>query len=435
MKFCAALLGSLLLTGSTSAFQTSRGPSAFARHVKPLQAVIDYTENAQRDVYTMDEWASGNGVQKANGFQLTSDNGWDYYAMTTADIPAGTPVLYVPTSMILSAQRISDELGSSLQQAEQFLSSNEAGNQLPLFRLMVKILVEYEKGTQSTFYPWLNSLPRFFANGVSMTDACFECLPPYAAYLSKKEKDNFEKFQQAIQYVSCVSQQSSSNPDIVKWAYNVALTRNTHLSSSCKRITPLADMFNHGAEEDVYIDWDEEGNCIAYASRDIPAGSPLRASLGDPTNPSSLFATYGFLDESSPGTFCKIMHLQDEMSDLNLGFKDCLFYKSGDISQEVYNLVLYSILKFDQQQQAAFFEAVMNGDGDTVSAYHGQYFSYTLDALKEHVNSFLEQLDALQANAQSKDPATHPRVPVILAHNDFVRQTFLAVKANLDTMG
>eukprot|EP00957_Ditylum_brightwellii_P097436 7421027-Ditylum_brightwellii.AAC.1 len=76
--------------------------------------------------------------------------------------------------------------------------------------------------------------------------------------------------------------------------------------------------------------------------------------------------------------------LQDEMSDLNLGFKDCLFYKSGDISQEVYNLVLYSILKFDQQQQAAFFEAVMNGDGDTVSAYHGQYFSYTLDALKEH---------------------------------------------------
>jgi len=64
-----------------------------------------------------------------------------------------------------------------------------------------------------------------------------------------------------------------------------------------------------------------------------------------------------------------------------------------------------------------------------------QYFSYTLDALKEHVNSFLEQLDALQANAQSKDPATHPRVPVILAHNDFVRQTFLAVKANLDTMG
>uniref|UniRef100_A0A7S4SXQ5 Uncharacterized protein n=1 Tax=Ditylum brightwellii TaxID=49249 RepID=A0A7S4SXQ5_9STRA len=169
MKFCAALLGSLLLTGSTSAFQTSRGPSAFARHVKPLQAVIDYTENAQRDVYTMDEWASGNGVQKANGFQLTSDNGWDYYAMTTADIPAGTPVLYVPTSMILSAQRISDELGSSLQQAEQFLSSNEAGNQLPLFRLMVKILVEYEKGTQSTFYPWLNSLPRFFANGVSMT--------------------------------------------------------------------------------------------------------------------------------------------------------------------------------------------------------------------------------------------------------------------------
>ena len=38
-----------------------------------------------------------------------------------------------------------------------------------VFRLMVKVLAEYEKGTDSPFYPWLNSLPRRFYNGASMT--------------------------------------------------------------------------------------------------------------------------------------------------------------------------------------------------------------------------------------------------------------------------
>eukprot|EP00957_Ditylum_brightwellii_P152271 11592887-Ditylum_brightwellii.AAC.1 len=57
-----------------------------------------------------------------------------------------------------------------------------------------------------------------------------------------------------------------------------------------------------------------------------------------------------------------------------------------------------------QQQQAAFFKAVMKSNGDTT-------------------------------NAQSKDLARHPCVPVIFAHNDFVRQTLWAVKGSLDNMG
>lgn len=43
---------------------------------------------------------------------------------------------------------------------------------LPLFRLMVKILAEYERGMESEFYVWLNSMPRVFNNGVSMTGEC-----------------------------------------------------------------------------------------------------------------------------------------------------------------------------------------------------------------------------------------------------------------------
>ena len=78
-----------------------------------------------------------------------------------------------------------NEFGSSLQQAESVLVQIDQGTQarLPLFRLMVKILSEYDAGTNSPWYPWLASLPKQFYNGVSMTDACYDCLPPYAGWL------------------------------------------------------------------------------------------------------------------------------------------------------------------------------------------------------------------------------------------------------------
>lgn len=59
--------------------------------------------------------------------------------------------------------------------------------------------------------------------------------------------------------------------------------------------------FNHGTETEVEISYDGNGDCYAYATYDIPAGSPLRVSYGDPTDPTPLFARYGFLDETSPG--------------------------------------------------------------------------------------------------------------------------------------
>ena len=63
------------------------------------------------------------------------------------------------------------EYGANLVSAEHVLTQLTDGTEkrLPLFRLMVKVLVEYEKGQDSPWFPWLNSLPRLFYNGVSMT--------------------------------------------------------------------------------------------------------------------------------------------------------------------------------------------------------------------------------------------------------------------------
>ena len=112
-----------------------------------------------------------------------------------------------------------------------------------------------------------------------------------------------------------------------------------------------------------------------------------------------------------------------------------MFYKNGEISPEVYDLVLYSILKTDPNfELAPFYDACMNGDEATKNAYHGQYFQYTLDYLKGHVDTTLSELDRLSAKASTYNPQTHPRAPLILQHNAFVKQTFEAVKYNLDSM-
>jgi hypothetical protein len=191
-----------------------------------------------------------------------------------------------------------------------------------------------------------------------------------------------------------------------------------------------------GTFTEVEMSFDEQGNCMVYASTDVPAGSYLRMSYGDPTNPTPLFARYGFLDESSPATFCKLLHMEKEMRTLGYDFYNLLFYKdTGDISPEVYDVVLYSILNSDPINQEGFYEAVIRGDEVTKNAYHQQYLSYTVDELRKHVDGTLRDLDKLTGKARSLDPRTHPRVPVILKHNDFVKETFLRVKANLDQMG
>lgn len=199
----------------------------------------------------------------------------------------------------------------------------------------------------------------------------------------------------------------------------------------------MVDMFNHGTDTEIAISYDDDGNCIAYTTKEVPAGSPLRISYGDPTNPSRLFATYGFLDETSPATFCKMMNIQPTPESVDIGndHSRMLFYKdTGGISQEVWDVVLYHILASNREIQKNFYDAHMAGDDDTKGGIHRHYFLETSTYIKNHVDSFLTTLDTLSAKGDGKDINEHPRLPVILKHNEFVKTTFLAVKANLDPM-
>ena len=408
--------------------------------------LINIDETAPRDVGTLKDWSDACGVQHSGGFQLSTDIGPDYWpdfgmdvsAVTTQELPAGSPVLWVPSQMMLSSSRAYAEFTQQygpdvLEDAEKLLYSLNASDQLRQYYLMLKLLVEYEKGVESPWYPWLNSLPRYYSNAASMTSFCYKCLPPLAAKIAMKERANLNHLSTAKR-VPFLSQETKGSAELWRWAYQIVYTRSFEANIGGIDdlvITPMADCFNHAAESDIDVQYDDEGNCLVQTIRDVPAGSQLRMQYADPTNPSFLFARYGFLDESSPATFCKILlpHVSNELKNMGYSHSRMLFYKDGEVSQEVWDVLLYQLLSSNIKTRRELYKAHMEGDYETKQRLHQQFFPQTSAKLLEHIDGFLGQLDALSAKAAGRDIKDHPRLPLIMRHNEFVRQTFLAVRA------
>jgi hypothetical protein len=440
MKLSACVFLSLFF--ATKAFQHQRSHQlqklACSRNRSSpthLGAYVDINENCPRDIVSMDEWASACGVQRCDGFQLTStdESGLDVGVLTSVDLAAESPVLFIPNEMILSARQAVQEIGR-VEASEKRLVSAKAAEHVPKFYLFLKILQEYEKGDQSSWYPWLNSLPRYYSNGASMTPFCFDCLPPLAGNLAMGERIKFIQFYQALRFVDFLSDEVKGSKELAKWAFAVLYTRGFPTPDGDFRIVPMADMFNHGTQTEAQLYYDEEGNCSVYTTTDVPAGSSLRVSYGDPTNPSFLFARYGFLDESSPATFCKIMvpRPSARLKDIGYDHSRMLFFKdTGDVSEEVWDVLLYQLLESEPNVQEQFYNAHMNGDYQTKAGIHEHYFHSTSVALQNHVNTFLRDLEILQAKGNGLDISEHPRFPIIMKHNAYVKETFLKVQEQL----
>ena len=90
------------------------------------------------------------------------------------------------------------------------------------------------------------------------------------------------------------------------------------------------------------------------------------------------------------------------------------------------------------EEQQAFYQAHMSGDEGTKQYYHEQYFAQTLTVLRAHVDYLMNELDDLSESSWRKTfrkgSSSHPRLPLILRHNNFVRGIFELVQQNLDGM-
>jgi hypothetical protein len=127
---------------------------SYSSMTSPGTTSMDISEYAERDIPSLEQWASEVvGIQKCDGFQLTTGEAayqQDVYAMTSEDIPTGTPVLFVPEALIFSADKAMEELRvPEMEQAEKILFSVNAGADIKQYYLMIKLLMEIEKGEES----------------------------------------------------------------------------------------------------------------------------------------------------------------------------------------------------------------------------------------------------------------------------------------------
>lgn len=206
--------------------------------------MVEIDENAPRDIGSFDEWASACGIQRADGFQLTvtNEDPLDVGVITTQDLPAESPVIFVPNEIMLSSNRAKEELGPATV-AEDLFAQLGASDQLPRFYLFVKVLKEYELGDQSPWFPWLNSLPRYFSSGASMTHfCCTEVLPPLVGNLAMRERTRFKQYFKALDYCDFLSPETRANKELAKWAHNVCHTRSFQDGHGDYKIAPMADM-------------------------------------------------------------------------------------------------------------------------------------------------------------------------------------------------
>ena len=344
--------------------------------------LVSLERETEREVGQLQDWAGQCGVQAENGFYLDCqmvDNIDDWYAVTGTGVQRGSRVLYVPGEMIMSASQIAQEYDGYATASFQLLADMGMQHLFKHFYLFLKVMVEYEQGSSSPYFPWFQALPRKWNTAASMDSFCLSCLPPFLKSLCQIEQDQLEAFSQALNVFDYVSPESKANPELMKFAYNIVFTRSWRSEEGDYRIVPVADMINHGYPDNVVISYDEYGGCEVTAKEDLPPGSPLTLSYGQPTNPSRFLATYGFINES-PSFFCKMLlaNPSQELRDLGYDPNRMLFYADGSVSPEVWDVLLYSRLEKKAEMadiKNTFYQAHMSGDEQTKQAIHAQFQS------------------------------------------------------------
>lgn len=402
-------------------------------------SALSVDEDTPRSYENFAGWASHYGLAMGEAFQLTSDGENDWSVICgSLSAQKGDEMLHVPQMLILSSKRAQEEDFPEIEMT-QFFEKKGAKDLVPQFFLFLKVLKEYELGDDSPYFPWLDALPRKFSTAVCFDDFEMQCLPPFVGSLARLDRINFGTFTEALQRVDpdYISQETKANSMVIKWAFNVVFTRCWSSRSDEVQIVPYADMFNHKSKSNVEIKYDPDGNCKVFLTENVPQGESLNLSYGTPTNPSRFLATFGFLDQSPPATFCKIMTARPSKELVNLGydFSRMVFYvEDGAIAEEVWDVVLYSLLEDRLEERKKFYHAHMTQDRQTKVMMQSQYLSETISALLLHVDKTLTELDELADKMQAEGPEGHTHLTMIWYHNEFVKETFGKVKTRLDRM-
>ncbi|KAL3920509.1 MAG: hypothetical protein SGILL_003228 [Bacillariaceae sp.] len=258
----------------------------------------------------LSSWAQNWGVTLADGLQLTEDSAGDWTLTMTEPAEQGTPLLTVPSHLILTSDIQDDAflpyydekdmrnvqtfmLTTLLEttQAESATVSAHSFQQqnyvLPEFMLTFKLLQEVYLGNNSRWNAWWQSLPQTFSTGLYLDDVERRFVQSMAGDFLHTHELQYRAFlglitrmmeaqQQQQQLVTTTTQTTTTTSvipngfylwlletqdmededgenlfeSLVKWAFTVVCTRSWR--SPDRRhahIIPLGDLANHDSQK------------------------------------------------------------------------------------------------------------------------------------------------------------------------------------------
>lgn len=414
------------------------------------QTKVDISETAPRNGQYFVDWASYYGIQSEN-FQINPGTsgamGSNWGAETSQAASAGSRVLFVPNMLRMTSQNARDQDFSNIASMieTQYIDPSKNDGEVALsqhFYLFLKILQEYDLGSESPYYPWMDAMPRTFSTALSFDDFEMSCLPPFVKFLADRDRENFNLFVWVLQQLNTptISASTKANMQVLQWAFNIVFTRARPAYGGAE-IIPMSDMMNHAWNANCVVQYDDDANVHVVLQRDVPAGEALSKCYGQPTNPSRFMSTYGFFDASPPTTYCKLMpSLLEQMPELaNLGFdynRMVFSVADGEVAPEVWDVMLYlGLASTNPTLQQEFYQAVVQGDDAKKARIHQQNMSQTVYNLLAHVSEVLEEIaDCQEVMDQGGMGLAHKNLPTIRRHNEFVRQVFIKVQRNLQQM-
>lgn len=300
-----------------------------------------------RNVPKLEEWAAHQGVRFAPGVGLVDLGLGDWGVGSSSSLDAQAPIVTVPAQLVLSS---TDEPVDGYKEAiAKAMATASPGMEhyLPECLLVVRLLQEANKGEESLWKEWIDTLPPDFSTGLY--------LDPLERSVAERVAKPFLDHQEQ-QWKACkaaILEETDVDVDRLLWAFSVVFTRSWRPPPGDRAtLVPLGDMFNHDSRANAKPNALEDGSFQLVAKNGIEPGSPLFLSYGFSTVPGRFLVNFGFWDRSADFMDANLT-VPSEMANAIDASRLVVSTRSGAIAEDVFTLGVYNFLKQRDPEKAA----------------------------------------------------------------------------------
>jgi hypothetical protein len=311
------------------------------------------------------EWAAQSGIKFSSGVQVEDGN-----LILTEPCDQGDILIDIPESIILSSEYYDN---SSLM---TWMKESVGKTYIAECLLMLRVLEETSKGRQSTWYPWLQSLPTSFRTGIYWDERERSCVQQMAPGFLEQHMEQWQACSHVIlsllhmedrpsETASISSQlqdwlmQQRDLEQVLKWAFSIVYTSSwKSVDGRHAIVVPFAGMLHHDVQQNNVQPCLRRGYPEALQlclTEDAVPNAQLCISYGMGDYPARFLVNFGFVDFSTPfvDAHIKVDNLMGhgtdwppiDNSELVVSTRD------GAVSEEIWKLFSYKVLQQHDPQQ------------------------------------------------------------------------------------